>query len=59
MLKYIRLTIGQLKCASKFLKKIISARRGHSHEIHCAPTHCQTFKSTITHMKVNSSFLIT
>ena len=36
LLKYMRLTIGQLKCASDFVKQITSARWKLSHETHLA-----------------------
>ena len=55
----MKLTIGQLKCASNFTKHVTSARGGQSHEIHCAAINRQTLKITITHLKVNFSFVIT
>ena len=49
-MKNMRLTVGQLKCASDFMKQITSARRELSHEIGCVALHHQTSKCIITHM---------
>ena len=51
--KYMRLTVGQLKCASDFTKRVTSARWKILHETHSASPHRQSLKSTTTHMNLH------